>query len=235
MKKLISTTFAILFATTATTTFTSCDNNNVEEPNQLTIIATDVDGEVDGITLVNAVYINTVGFINFGEGADSGGGTLADEGTPAATANFINRGFLLSVPLELTDVTLATVNKADLENYAEMSVESFKMTQLQFEGFKGEQRAGLICRKSKDQSIESVLFYSDAALTIKGDGKAENGTEYVYNMTILKGWNMYFIKTETIPESGEGEAVIAEHKKYTVQTTDFSGITYTWYYNADVQ
>lgn len=240
MKKVL---LAMLFVALSAPVFTACndDDDNEKNPKNISVKASGITS-ADAVKKVTAVYesaIDTRSDLKSGSSESASGSVIKNEIT---TVDFKDGGFTLELPGKVDASKLKTITKANmkLQEGITMSVESYKGVSVEFAAYNDKsEEVGYFYLSDFDydnekNSIDVEYLYSDTAFKITGKGtgkekvgddEAEINAEYNWNVSIAKGWNKVYFKSELIPAEGENE----EYIKYTTQTTELTGIKWFFY------
>lgn len=225
MKKVI---FTALSMTLAITSFTGCkDKGSTPRPNTYSVNVTGVTGETEGITDVKGLYFTEININTFRPNA-----LITNESNVLASATYADNAFTLAFPLILTGDAFQSVTQEIFPEGVTLSA-PFKTLFISFQAYKGTELAGAFYRASAEPNATASLIYSDAAATINGEGVI-GGDEYAFNVTLTPGWHWIYIQTEDVAADEESDPVVPTHKKYTIQTTAFTGVTLAWTYAPQV-
>lgn len=226
MKNLIIT---VLLLASSLAIVTACNDKGANTPPEPTTITTltvtDIIGNLDGITEINAYYavdlsITTMTPTKYGEEF-------------VASAPLIDKGFTMELPLEVDESYLQPLAQDQFDEGITLS-ESFNGVYLVFYGQKLPARtANLIYSTPTDADpfVIGHLLYTDRPITLSGHYKnlTDNPIEYELDITTQKGWQWLYARTEPIVNEEGGIAYI----KHINQTTPFNDTPFVWRYVSD--
>lgn len=150
-----------------------------------------------------------------GEG-DVGGESIIAE------CDYSNGGFTLTLPENVDAKYLETLSNYEFEDGISISDKNVKTCSIDIYGYNAAgAEAGTFWYESK--TCEAGFMYVDRNVTVTGSHTYSDGEKEVYNMSLVKGWNIVYM-TET-----EKDDVYT----YTATTSNPGGLSWVFYSRDD--